>query len=169
VGGIGFDTAEYLLDEDRREPDAKAFLAKYGIRIASDLRGGFDRASRVDHKPSRRITMLQRTPGKLGRTLSITTDWIKRERLERAKVETIAGASYQRIDDAGLHIVVDGKERLIEADTIVLCTGQESERGLAADRDRAGIRYTVIGGAHVAPELDAMQAIEEATRLAVGF
>ncbi|MGE3907494.1 MAG: FAD-dependent oxidoreductase, partial [Reyranellaceae bacterium] len=104
-----------------------------------------------------------------GRTLSITTDWIKRERLERANVETIAGATYERIDDAGLHIMVDDKPRLIEADTIVLCTGQESETGLAADLDRAGVKYTAIGGAHVAAELDAMRAIDEATRLAVGF
>jgi 2,4-dienoyl-CoA reductase (NADPH2) len=169
AGGIGFDTAEYLLDEGRREPNAAEFLAEHGIRIASDLRGGFDRATRVDHVPTRKITMLQRTPGKLGRTLSITTDWIKRERLERANVETIAGATYQRIDDAGLHILLDGKPRLIEADTIILCTGQDSERGLAADLDRAGIRYTAIGGAHVAAELDAMRAIDEATRLAVGF
>jgi 2,4-dienoyl-CoA reductase (NADPH2) len=169
AGGIGFDTAEYLLDEGRREPNAAEFLAEHGIHIASDLRGGFDRATRVDHKPTRKITMLQRTPGKLGRTLSITTDWIKRERLERAQVETIAGATYQRIDDAGLHIMLDGKERLIEADTIILCTGQDSERGLAVDLDRAGIKYTAIGGAHVAAELDAMRAIDEATRLAVGF
>ncbi|MGE0660656.1 MAG: FAD-dependent oxidoreductase [Reyranellaceae bacterium] len=169
AGGIGFDTAEYLLDEGRRAPDAKAFLEEHGIKIASDLRGGFDRASRVDHPPKRKITMLQRTPGKLGRTLSITTDWIKRERLERANVETIAGATYERIDDAGLHIMVDDKPRLIEADTIVLCTGQESETGLAADLDRAGVKYTAIGGAHVAAELDAMRAIDEATRLAVGF
>ncbi len=169
AGGIGFDTAEYLLGEGRREPDARAFLAEHGIHIASDLRGGFDRAARVDHPPARRITMLQRTPGRLGRTLSITTDWIKRERLERAGVETIAGADYKRIDDAGLHIVVDGKERLIEADTIVLCTGQESETVLASELKRAGIRHTTIGGAKLATELDAMRAIDEATRLAVGF
>ncbi|MEO8559195.1 MAG: FAD-dependent oxidoreductase [Rhodospirillales bacterium] len=169
AGGIGFDTAEYLLDQGRRAPDAQAFLAEHGIEIGSDLRGSFDRAKRVDHPPMRKITMLQRTPGKLGRTLSITTDWIKRERLERANVETIAGATYQRIDDAGLHILLDGKVRLIEADTIVLCTGQESERGLATELDRAGIRYTAIGGAHVAAELDAMRAIDQATRLAVGF
>ncbi len=169
AGGIGFDTAEYLLDQGRRAPDAQAFLAEHGIEIGSDLRGSFDRAKRVDPTPLRKITMLQRTPGKLGRTLSITTDWIKRERLERANVETIAGATYRRIDDAGLHILLDGKERLIEADTIVLCTGQDSERGLATELDRAGLRYTAIGGAHVAAELDAMRAIDQATRLAVGF
>jgi 2,4-dienoyl-CoA reductase (NADPH2) len=169
AGGIGFDTAEYLLEEGRRAPNAAEFFKEHGIQIASDLRGGFDRAQRVDHKPRRRITMLQRTPGKLGRTLSITTDWIKRERLERANVETIAGAAYQRIDDAGLHILLDGQPRVIDADTVVLCTGQESERSLATDLDHAGMRYTAIGGAHVAAELDAMRAIDEATRLAVGF
>ena len=58
--------------------------------------------------------------------------------------------------------------RLIEADTIILCMGQDSERGLATDLDRAGLRYTVIGGAHVAAELDAMPAIDEATGLVVG-
>ena len=56
-----------------------------------------------------------------------------------------------------------------EADTIVLCTGQESETGLAAHLAQAGIRHTMIGGAKLATELDAMRAIDEATRLAVGF
>ncbi len=42
----------------------------------------------------------------------------------------VAGATYRRIDDEGLHITVDGEERTLPVDTVVLCTGQEPRRDL---------------------------------------
>jgi len=55
---------------------------------------------------------------------------------------------------------------LIPADTIVLCAGQLSERGLADDLEAAGRPVHVIGGADVAAELDAKRAIDQGVRLA---
>jgi 2,4-dienoyl-CoA reductase (NADPH2) len=55
---------------------------------------------------------------------------------------------------------------LIEADTVVLCAGQVSDRTLADALENKGIACHVIGGADVAAELDAKRAIDQGTRLA---
>ena len=51
----------------------------------------------------------------------------------------LAGVEYEHIDDAGLHIKVDGKPQLLEVDTIVICAGQEPRRELVAGLVAAGI------------------------------
>ena len=56
--------------------------------------------------------------------------------------------------------------RLVPAETVVLCTGQESNRALADRLVAAGRMVHVIGGADVAAELDAKRAINQAMRLA---
>jgi 2,4-dienoyl-CoA reductase (NADPH2) len=78
----------------------------------------------------------------------------------------IPGVDYQRIDDDGLHVTVDGEPRLLEVDTVVVCAGQESERGLYDDLLAAGRTAHLVGGADVAAELDAKRAIKQATELA---
>ena len=56
--------------------------------------------------------------------------------------------------------------QLIEADTIVLCAGQEPLRELEAPLRAAGVPVHLIGGALEAGELDAKRAIDQAARLA---
>jgi 2,4-dienoyl-CoA reductase (NADPH2) len=118
----------------------------------------------------REITLLQRKATRPGLGLGVSTGWILRSSLAKRDVKLLAGVSYQRIDDAGLHILVDGVPRVIEADTIVICAGQVSNRGLfdelsAADVE-AQVTVHVIGGAKEASELDAMRAVEEGVRIA---
>src|SRR5690606_14306161 len=96
---------------------------------------------------------------------------VHRTTLKDSGVEFIGAVRYDRIDDAGLHVTLDASSdsptsRVIEADTIVLCTGQESVRDLASPLEAAGVRVHVIGGADVASELDAKRAIKQATELA---
>ena len=81
----------------------------------------------------------------------------------------LAGVDYERIDDAGLHIRVDGETQVLAVDTIVICAGQEPRRELARALSAAGIAYTLIGGADVAVELDAKRAIEQGTRVALAL
>ena len=65
-----------------------------------------------------------------------------------------SGVDYKKIDDQGLHITVDGKERLLEVDNIILCAGQSPLRDLVdglQDKDKKFIIPTsLIGGAEVA-------------------
>jgi 2,4-dienoyl-CoA reductase (NADPH2) len=79
------------------------------------------------------------------------------------------GVEYLKIDDAGLHIAIDGKPSVLPVDTIVICAGQEPRRELVAGLEAAGIEHTLIGGADVAAELDAKRAIWQATEFAVEY
>ena len=40
-------------------------------------------------------------------------------------MESIAGVTYEKIDNKGLHIKIDGIYRLLEVDNVVICAGQE--------------------------------------------
>lgn len=70
---------------------------------------------------------------------------------------------YERVDDVGLHIRVEGVARLLEVDNVVICAGQESRNELLTGL--VGSRTHLIGGARLAGELDAKRAIDEGTRL----
>ena len=48
----------------------------------------------------------------------------------------------------------------------MICAGQVSCRELTDGLERAGVPFTLVGGADVAAELDAKRAIEQATRVA---
>ncbi|MEP7296639.1 MAG: NADPH-dependent 2,4-dienoyl-CoA reductase [Burkholderiales bacterium] len=173
AGGIGFDVAEYLLHELVRngaEPGASVvgeFFAEWGVDTALDVPGSL----KPPHAPTtvRTVTLLQRKPEKPGRTLGLSTGWALRARLEQRGLQTLSGCSYERIDDAGLHLRVNGEARLLEVDTVVICAGQDSENALAAELRGHGIEPEVIGGAELAAELDALRAIDRGTRLAMAI
>jgi 2,4-dienoyl-CoA reductase (NADPH2) len=130
-------------------------------------RGGLTRPE--IEPPSRKVTLLQRKAETLGKRLGKTTGWIHRAQLKMKQVEMIGGVNYESIDERGLFVTFGEKREkptLIEADTIVLCTGQEPLRELQAPLQAAGVRVHLIGGADVAAELDAKRAIDQASRLA---
>lgn len=81
-------------------------------------------------------------------------------------VTMISGVTYERIDDAGLHVRVGGEARTIPVDTAVICAAQEPRRELATALEAKGVPVNVIGGADVAAELDARRAIDQGTRAA---
>ena len=74
--------------------------------------------------------------------------------------------SYQRIDDQGLHVLVDGVGLVLDVDNIVICAGQEPARALYEELRAKGRSPHLIGGADVAVELDAKRAIAQGTALA---
>lgn len=79
----------------------------------------------------------------------------------------LGGVEYDRIDDAGLHIRIEGEPRLLDVDTVIVCAGQEPARGLYDELVARGLSPQLIGGAFEAAELDAKRAIKQATELAV--
>ena len=105
----------------------------------------------------------------MGAGLARTTGWIRRKLLLDRGVVMIPAVTYERIDDAGLHVRVGGQARTLEVDTIVVCAGQEPRRELAAALEAAGVPTTLIGGADVAAELDARRAIQQGTEVALGL
>jgi 2,4-dienoyl-CoA reductase (NADPH2) len=168
AGGIGFDVAELLThsrDDDAHPIDA--FRDEWGIDAKHERAGGL-RAPR-ESTVRRHVWLLQRKATKPGEDLAKTTGWIRRTLLRRRGVAMLAGVSYERIDDEGLHVRVDGAPMLLAADTIVVCAGQEPRRDLADALVGAGIPHTLIGGADVARELDAKRAIDQGTRAALSL
>ena len=167
AGGIGFDVAE-LLTHSHSDDEIAAYRRQWGIDIHyTDNRGGLA-APQMPASP-RQVWLLQRKATKLGEGLAKTTGWARRLLLQKRGVHMLGGVEYPKIDDAGLHIRVNGEERLLPVESVVLCAGQESERSLVAGLEAAGIEHTVIGGADVATELDAKRAIWQATEFAVEF
>jgi len=168
AGGIGFDVAELLTSEPQAAvADTGHFLAEWGVDPAIGSEGGLAAAAAM--RPIRDVVMLQRRPGRMGRTLGMTTGWVLRLQLARRRVTQITGVTYSRIDDQGVHITVDGRERTIPADTVVLCAGQEPERVLFEALNGRHRSVHLIGGAEKAEELDALRAIDQGTRLAYAF
>jgi len=169
AGGIGFDVAEFLTVEDSPTEDLAHWMTEWGVVDPAEARGGLHPDGPRPDQAARTVTLLQRKAGKPGKGLGKTTGWIHRAGLRMRGVQMIGGVNYERIDAAGLHVSFgEGRERptLIEADTVVLCAGQESERGLADALLGLGTKVHVIGGADVATELDAKRAIDQGVRLA---
>ncbi len=167
AGGIGFDVAEFLLHDSNES--LEHWMERWGVVDPADVRGGL--GTKVKAPPRRDVTLLQRKTTDLGKGLGKTSGWVHRATLKDSGVEMVKGVSYDRIDDDGLHITVaTGKDtsesRVVQVDTIVLCTGQESVRELIQPLEAAGVSVHVIGGADVAAELDAKRAIKQATELA---
>ncbi len=168
AGGIGFDVSEYLTHEGESPAlNLAKFNAEWGIDSEYKDRGGI-KPPHLDKAP-RQIYLLQRKTSKVGDGLGKTTGWIHRTSLKNRNVEMIAGASYNKIDDAGLHITVGGKDVVLPVDNVVLCAGQEPFRELQAGLEAAGQTVTLIGGADVAAELDAKRAIKQGTEVAAAL
>jgi len=170
AGGIGFDVAEFLVHHGVSPTlDLAAWQAEWGVGDPAEARGGLKPGGIAPTPPARKVTLLQRKPGKPGAGLGKTTGWIHRAALKMKQVEMIGGVKYGRIGDEGL-LVSFGEKReaaqWLPCDTIVLCAGQLPLRDLADTLGARGRTVHVIGGALEAGELDAKRAIDQAARLA---
>ncbi|HMB56925.1 MAG TPA: NADPH-dependent 2,4-dienoyl-CoA reductase [Arenimonas sp.] len=168
AGGIGFDVAEFLV-QDAPSPtlDPARWMDEWGVRADFDGPGALTKPH--PEAPARQVWLLQRSPGKPGAKLGKTTGWIHRATLKAKGVKALGGVEYLGIDDAGLRIRVGGKEELLAVDSVVVCAGQEPLRSLLEPLQAAGKTPHLIGGADVASELDAKRAISQGSRLAAGF
>ena len=173
AGGIGFDVSEHLVhDGESSTLNLPEWMREWGVTDPGEHRSGLAPEGPQPPAPARQITMLQRKTSKPGKGLGKTTGWIHRASLTMRNVKMIAGVNYESIDEQGLHISFgEARENptLIEADTIVLCAGQLSDRSLADTLEASGTACHVIGGADVAAELDAKRAINQGTRLAAAL
>ncbi|MFI5429826.1 DUF1697 domain-containing protein [Aeromicrobium sp. UC242_57] len=169
AGGIGFDVSEFLLHEP--DESLEHWMTRWGVTDPALERGGL--ATKVKAPPTREVYLLQRKSTELGKGLGKTSGWVHRQTLKDSGVTMIKGATYDRIDDDGLHITVTtgkagskeevSESRVLDVETVVLCTGQESVRDLIEPLQALGKPVHVIGGADVAAELDAKRAIKQAT------
>jgi len=164
AGGIGFDVAEFLSHQGTSPSlDTDLFLKEWGIDGTNSVRGGLLKPN--PHPSPREITMLQRSDSKVGKGLGKTTGWIHRQSLKMKKVTMLNGVSYNKIDDKGIHITINEKQQLIEADTTVVCAGQVSVNLLHEELVKMGKTPHLIGGGKNAKKIDAQRAIREGSEL----
>ncbi len=165
AGGIGVDVAHWLTHVPETTEE---WLAHWGVGDPSLHRGGL-----TEPKPretAREVWLVQRKTTPVGVGLGKTSGWAHRAVLKQSGVRQVRGATYDLVDERGLHVSVDGVPQLLEVDDVVVCAGQESVRDLydellAAGRE-PGATVHLIGGADLAAELDAKRAIDQGLRLA---
>ncbi len=166
AGGIGFDTAEYLSHEgESGSLNPQKFYDEWGIDTTYAHVGGLKQPE-VEQSP-REIYLLQRKTTSVGAGLGKTTGWIHRTGLKHRHVNMIAGASYDKIDDQGLHITVGDKTMVLDVDNVVICAGQEPFTAMFDQLQADGKSVHLIGGAKEAGELDAKRAIRQGAELAM--
>ncbi|PZO91110.1 NADPH-dependent 2,4-dienoyl-CoA reductase [Acinetobacter johnsonii] len=165
AGGIGFDTAEYLSYEgESGSLNPQKFYDEWGIDTSYAHVGGLKQP--VLEQSDREIYLLQRKAKAVGASLGKTTGWIHRTGLKHRDVKMIAGASYDKIDDQGLHITVNDQPTVLEVDHVIICAGQESYTAMYDQLKADGKNVHLIGGAKEAGELDAKRAIRQGAELA---
>lgn len=165
AGGIGFDTAEYLSHEgESGSLNPQKFYDEWGIDTSYAHVGGLKQP--VLEQSDREIYLLQRKANAVGASLGKTTGWIHRTGLKHRDVKMIAGASYDKIDDQGLHITVNDQPTVLEVDHVIICAGQESYTAMYDQLKADGKNVHLIGGAKEAGELDAKRAIRQGAELA---
>jgi len=146
TGGIGCDTAHYL-----------ALNAKLDIEVAGFLRD----IARSEYEPkSPAITIIGRS-GKVAAGIGLTTRWIVRSEQMKHGIRVLT--NFQNIKIVPEGVQGDGEEgsQIIEADQIILCTGQSSSRDLV-QKLHGLVPLHIVGGARDSKGLNAARAIREA-------
>ncbi|MFC3901570.1 2,4-dienoyl-CoA reductase (NADPH2) [Acinetobacter marinus] len=165
AGGIGFDTAEYLLQEgESATMHPEVFYRQWGIDKAYQNEGGVMPAQHEE--PIRELYLLQRKNSAVGANLGKTTGWIHRTGLKNHQVKMLSGVRYDKFDADGLHIHVNDEAKLLPVDHVVVCAGQESFTAMYDELKQVGKDVYLIGGAKEAGELDAKRAIRQGAELA---
>lgn len=167
AGGIGFDVAELILHEGVSAAlDIDVFAKEWGVDFKNHPRGGVTGVVPEVAKSDREVFLLQRKSTPVGRGLGKTTGWTHRMSLARREVKMINGVEYIKIDERGLHILVDNQPQTLDVDTVIVCAGQLPLRKLYDELQDSGINVSLVGGAYEAAELDAKRAINQACYLA---
>jgi len=171
AGGIGVDVSTFLTHDPA--DTTEDWMAHWGVGDPAIHRGGL--TEKKPRTPARSVTLLQRKTTPIGVGLAKTSGWAHRAVLKQSAVTMVTGASYDKVDDAGLHITVASSDgtvtsQVLDVDHVVVCAGQESVRGVYDDlSSSAASGLHLIGGADVAAELDAKRAIRQGTEVAAAI
>ncbi|MFJ3382572.1 MULTISPECIES: FAD-dependent oxidoreductase [unclassified Curtobacterium] len=173
-GGIGVDTAAFLTESPDEVVRAAEFGARWDLTVADELTGDLPQRQPVavrTIRPGDQVTVLRRS-GKFGQGVGLTSRWVALGRLRDAGVRMVGGVQeYLRIEPGALWIRdEDGAERMVPADNVVICAGQEKAidtdgddpAGLVSGLQAVGVPFAVVGGARDARSVDAVRATSEA-------
>ena len=153
AGGIGVDVA-HMLSHAHSDDPVQRFYAEHRLRGEADPDAAY--------ASPRPVTLMRRSAGRVGESIGPTSRWVTVGALRRAGVEMLTEVAYERIEPGSVHIRdAGGASRQIAADVVIVCAGQEPDRGLADRLAALGVPHLVIGGAAQAVELDAERAFRD--------
>ena len=121
-GAIGCETALFLAKQGTINPDIAVFLASWGAKDA-------ETAVRLTHTGNKKVTILEMLD-RIGKDINRGTRWTIMQSLRRHNVEMIRVATATRITESGVEYILEGEEKLAQADTVVIAVGTQSESGL---------------------------------------
>ncbi|MFD5558593.1 FAD-dependent oxidoreductase [Streptomyces sp. NPDC127068] len=170
-GGIGVDLAHFLTADPGLKRTPEAFLARYALTTtgagpASASVPDSPLVPRASSAPSRRVTVVCRGR-RIGAGIGASTRWVVLDELRTAGVRLLTATEVEEITRPGVWVQdANGGRELIPADHVVLATGQEPEREVAAELRRAGVPFEAAGGAAGTGSLNAARATAEGLRAA---
>ncbi len=150
AGGIGCDTAKFLHDSTKPEAKVAQFLSEQGVA------GGLSSTVSITV-----VARSRRVAAGVGRT----TRWIVRGELRRPGIEVMTEFQTEAITENSVIGMTTEGPRVLEADQVILCTGQSSRNELVEALSGHADVY-VVGGAKNSQGLNAARAIREAFEVA---
>ena len=141
AGGAACEVGVYVARRGCVSPEVAVFLAENGVVPPEE-------AVEMARKGLRQVTLVRRGP-KVGDSLGRSARWIILQELKKLGVRTITEAKYIEITGDGLRISVEGRDELLEADTIVVAAGYETDPQLRETWEIAAPEVHVIGDARL--------------------
>ncbi len=138
-GAVGLETALYVARLGALTPEQTYFLTLFKGEAPETL-------ARLVAEGSHQVTVLEMLP-KIGQGIGRSTRWIVFGKLKRFGVKPHTKAQVKAIEPEGVRAVIDGAERLIPAETVILATGSKPRDELLAGLKARGLAVSVVGDA----------------------
>ncbi len=136
-GAVGLETAHFISHKGTLSPDALHFLFSYEAESNERLR-------ELVFNGSKKVTVFEMLP-KAGQDVGKSIKWILFSNLEKYGVEIITGARVLLVKDGTVHFEIEGKEKSMQFDNVVVAAGSSSVKKISNEVEKTGIPYSIIG------------------------
>ncbi|GGE33426.1 2,4-dienoyl-CoA reductase [Pullulanibacillus camelliae] len=148
-GGIGSDLAHFIASTNEVPKGIQGFFEDYGTKVEAPA--------------SVELSIISRSP-RVAKGVGPTTRWVLLSELKRLGVKLYKGFECLEITKAGVWIANEEERHCIEADQVILCTGQVANRELY-ELIKDDVPTELVGGSYDASELNAAKAIHQGYHL----
>lgn len=154
-GATGCEVAHYIAKIDDLPPDVIYFLERYGYLKRNEI---------LPFWKKREITVLEMLP-KVGEGIGRSTRWNILAELRRLGVKLVTDAKVKEIKEESVVYEVNGEEREVKADMVLIATGVEPETEVYEEIKNLVKEIYIIGDAKMPG--DALKAVHDAAEVAL--